>query len=349
MAIIADKNITPSRLAWLCTLPVIALLFILLLLAHVPWLWIGIILLLSTALSYWLINYSLNYFFFRKIKLIYKFISSTKANYQEEALQELLPQTNNLSDVSKEVIDWAQNQKDEIELLQQTENFRRDFLMNLSHEIKTPIFSVQASLHTLQQGAAEQADTRQKFLNNAIRGIDRLAILINELDEITKLESGGIELNKQKFNFKELAEEVFDDLYNIAEPKQIQLKFKEGCNPNISVFADRLKINQVLINLITNAIKYGNTGGYCTVAIYTVDGRQAYIEVTDNGVGIGEDEVTRVFERFYRTTEGRNKNNKGTGLGLAIVKHIVEAHGHTVYCRSAVNVGSSFGFGIDVA
>jgi two-component system, OmpR family, phosphate regulon sensor histidine kinase PhoR len=347
MQLYPDKNITPRYLAIVSAIILFAISIIVLLFLNISFITIIVvssIFGLSTGLIFF---YTLNYFFYRKIKLIYKFISQTKANYQEESLQELLPQNYNINEVSEDVIKWAQTKHDEIEQLKSNELYRRDFLMNFSHEIKTPIFSVQGYLHTLNNGAINDINVRDKFLINATKGIDRLAMLVSEIDEISKLEIGEMVLIKTEFKILDLVQDAFEELQLDADAKHVSLSVKEGFKNDFTVYADQQKIKQALINLINNAIKYSNEGGAITAAVYLVDEKNVFLEITDHGIGIAEDQVPRVFERFYRTGEGRLKNSKGSGLGLAIVKHIIEAHGHTVTCRSALDVGSSFGFGLN--
>jgi two-component system, OmpR family, phosphate regulon sensor histidine kinase PhoR len=349
MQLFSDKNITPKYLAFICALFLFIVSVLFLFFLSFPFLkaiFAGLLISVSAGLLFY---YALNHFFYRKIKLIYKFIAQTKANYQEESLKDLLPIDTNINDASNEVMQWAQSKHFEIETLKQNEIYRRDFLMNFSHEIKTPIFSVQGYLHTLISGAINDENVRDKFLKNATKGIDKLADMVLEIDEISKLEIGDIKLNKSKFEILDLVHDTYAELQLEADAKGIELSIKEGARNKTTVFADRLKIKQVIANLVNNAIKYGRQDGHITAAIYNVDELNIYLEITDNGNGISESDVPRVFERFYRTDDGRQKNTKGTGLGLAIVKHIIEAHGHSISCRSAIGVGSSFGFGLSKA
>jgi two-component system, OmpR family, phosphate regulon sensor histidine kinase PhoR len=349
MQLFSDKNITPKYLAFICALFLFIVSVLFLFFLSFPFLkaiFAGLLISVSAGLLFY---YALNHFFYRKIKLIYKFIAQTKANYQEESLKDLLPIDTNINDASNEVMQWAQSKHFEIETLKQNEIYRRDFLMNFSHEIKTPIFSVQGYLHTLISGAINDENVRDKFLKNATKGIDKLADMVLEIDEISKLEIGDIKLNKSKFEILDLVHDTYAELQLEADAKRIELSIKEGARNKTTVFADRLKIKQVIANLVNNAIKYGRQDGHITAAIYNVDELNIYLEITDNGNGISESDVPRVFERFYRTDDGRQKNTKGTGLGLAIVKHIIEAHGHSISCRSAIGVGSSFGFGLSKA
>lgn len=297
--------------------------------------------------AFFLINYVLQEFIYRKVKLIYKFISNTKATQREEFFnQEILPQKS-LDEVKEEVAKWAEDRKGEIERLESNEQFRKEFLMNLAHELKTPIFTTQGYIDTLLDGAIHDGAVNQQFLQNASKSIDRLADLVSDLDEISKLESNRIPIIKQEFIIQDLIRDVFEELSQKASFKKIKFSIKAGCQSPVEVFADKQKIKQVLVNLIENSVKYGRENGETTAGIYEMDNKTVFIEITDNGSGISEDQVPRVFERFYRTDTARSRSEGGTGLGLAIVKHIIEAHNHTVNCRSTIDVGSSFGFTLD--
>ncbi len=298
--------------------------------------------------SYLMVYYVIERFIYRKIKLIYKFISQTKATKREEFFaNELLPQKT-IEEVGDEVAKWAEERKVEIERLQNNEQFRREFLMNLAHELKTPIFSAQGYIDTLLNGAMQDEKVSIIFLQKAEKSIDRLSDLVNDLDEISQLESNRLPVNKTLFVIQDLIKDVFDELSQKAMNKKIKLSIKKGCEQNIDVYADALKIKQVLVNLIENSINYGKENGETNAGIYVVDGKEVFIEITDDGIGIHEEQIPRVFERFYRTDTARTRNAGGTGLGLAIVKHIIEAHNHTVTCRSKVDVGTSFGFTLDI-
>lgn len=307
----------------------------------------GVSFLIIGVFTYTLVFYTVQKFIYRKIKLIYKFISQTKATKREEFYNnEILP-PKTIDDVRNDAYKWAEERKSEIEKLESNVEFRKQFLMNLAHELKTPIFATQGYIETLLAGALHDDKVNETFLQNASKSIDRLAELVDDLDEISKLESNQIPIVKSEFVIQQLIKEVFDDLSFKSTPKQINLSIKNGCDKPINVFADRQKIKQVLINLIENSIKYGKEKGSTTAGIYEVDNKTVYIEITDDGLGILEANVPRVFERFYRTDSARSRNVGGTGLGLAIVKHIVEAHNQTVSCRSTLDVGSSFGFTLD--
>ena len=295
-------------------------------------------------LSYFFPKFLIEKYFSRKIKLIYKFINQTKASKREEFfLNKILPKKN-LDEVSEEVFQWADQRKAEMELLEKNEAFRKEFLQNLSHEFKTPAFAIQGYLETLISGAMDNPEVSKKFLNNAYKNTERLINLISDLDEITKLESGKQQLHYQQFIIQDLVSEVFDSLMIKTQPKNIKCRIKKGCEQPLSVYADKEKIRQVIINLVDNAIKYGNQEGIVEASIYRTDDKNVLFEISDDGIGIAEEHLLRIYERFYRTDYGRSRNIGGTGLGLAICKHIVEAHGQIIHVRSKPGVGTTFGF-----
>jgi two-component system phosphate regulon sensor histidine kinase PhoR len=280
----------------------------------------------------------------KKIKLIYKFIHQTKASKREEFFQKnVLPQQS-LEEVGEEVLKWADDRKAEMEVLERNEAFRKEFLQNLSHEFKTPAFAIQGYLETLIEGAADNLEVNKKFLQNAHKNTERLIHLISDLDEITRLESGKQEIHYQSFVIQDLINEVYESLSIKTSHKKITCQIKKGCEQPLLVYADKEKIRQVLINLVDNAAKYGNEDGRIEASIYKTDEKTALIEITDTGIGIAEEHLPRIFERFYRTDYGRSRNIGGTGLGLAICKHIIEAHGQFIQARSTQGVGTTFGF-----
>ena len=297
--------------------------------------------------SFTLILFTLEKFIYRKIKLIYKLIHQTKATKKEEMyFKYILPQKG-IDEVREDVEKWAQRRNEEIELLRQNEAYRKEFLQNLAHEFKTPIFAIQGYVDTLLNGALEDEVVSKKFLENTSRNVDRLVNLMNDLDEISKLERGEQLLYKQKFIIQELIREVFDSLSITAAQKNIRYSIKKGCESPLMVFADKEKIRQVLINLVENAIKYGKLNGSIVASSYRTDEKTVLIEISDDGIGIEEEHLHRIFERFYRTDAGRSRDKGGTGLGLAICKHIIEAHGHSIHVRSTSDVGTTIGFTLD--
>lgn len=344
-----QKNITPLGISLWSSAFISLLAALAVWLVSSKWLFAGVTFLILFSISSYITYTLINQFVYRKVKLIYKFISQTKATPREEFYNaELLPQKT-IEDLNVDVMQWANERKVEIERLQSNEQFRKEFLMNLAHELRTPIFSSQGYIHTLLDGALHDEKVNQTFLNNAAKSIDRLADLVDDLDVISSLEANRIPLQKTTFVMQDLIKDVFDELQQSSNKKGVSLKIKKGCETPISVYADKSKIRQVLINLVENSIKYGRENGVTTAGVYVIDGHNVYVEITDNGFGILDEHIPRVFERFFRTDAARDRNVGGTGLGLSIVKHIVEAHNHSVTCRSKVDVGSSFGFTLDKA
>lgn len=294
-------------------------------------------------LVFFVVRFLVEKFIHKKIKLIYKFIHQTKVSKREEYfLKNVLPQQS-IKEVGEEVLQWADQRKNEMEVLERNEAFRKEFLQNLSHEFKTPAFAIQGYLETLIAGASEQPEIRKRFLENAFKNTERLINLISDLDEITKLESGKLALHHQNFVIQDLIIDVYEALQIKSAGKKINCLIKKGCEQPITVYADKEKIRQVLINLVENAIKYGNAEGNIEAGVYRTD-NSVLIEITDDGIGIAEEHLSRIFERFFRTDYGRSRNIGGSGLGLAICKHIVEAHGHFIQVRSKPGIGTTFGF-----
>lgn len=295
------------------------------------------------TLTFIVILFGLELFIYRKIKLIYKTIhhfktSSIKTpnyidNYNLDPIKR----------VNEEVLEWANDQKREISQLKAAEEFRKEFLGNVSHELKTPIFNIQGYIETLLDGAMNDDEVKIKFLQKAASSAERLNTLVNDLLDISKMESGSLRLNIRDFDICELSKEVFDSYSKPAGDKHIKLKIKEGCDEPFWVMADKDRVRQVLNNLIGNSIAYGNENGTTNIGFYDMDD-QYLIEVSDDGDGIEAEHLPRLFERFYRTDKSRSRNSGGTGLGLSIVKHIIEAHQQTINVRSTVGKGTTFGF-----
>jgi two-component system, OmpR family, phosphate regulon sensor histidine kinase PhoR len=341
---LSRKNFSPQQLsaltAFALALPISIGIFV-----FKPVWWIALLsFVVIFAGSYGLILYTLQTFIYRKIKLIYKFIYQTKASKREEFYyKHILPQKS-IDEVRQDVEAWAVQRKEEIEMLQENEAYRKEFLQNLSHELKTPIFAIQGYVDTLLGGALGNPDVNKKFLQSTSRNVDRLVNLVDDLDEISRLESGEQQLYKQNFVIQDLLKDVYETLSIKADEKEIKCTIKKGCEFPLTVFADKEKIRQVFINLVDNAIKYGKQGGLIEASFYKVDGQRILIEISDDGSGIAEDHLNRIFERFYRTDLARSRKVGGSGLGLSICKHIIEAHGQTIHVRSKIDVGSTFGF-----
>lgn len=342
------KNFSAQQIAAFTALPLAIVVAVTGYLYEAKWTVIVVAVAGFYLLSYLLIAFMLRRFIYRKLKLIYKLIYQTKATKKEEFYYNTILPQKSIDEVREDVEVWAGNHKEEIEVLKQNEIFRKEFLQNLSHELKTPVFAVQGYIDTLINGALENPEVNKKFLGNAARNVSRLVSLIYDLDEISKLESGEQLMFKENFVIQELINDVFETLSINAEEKQIKCYIKKECELPLTVYADKEKIRQVLINLVDNAIKYGKPGGTVEASAYRMEGKRILVEITDDGAGISEEHLPRIFERFYRTDLARNRKIGGSGLGLSICKHIIEAHGQTIHVRSKVDVGTSFGFTLPI-
>ncbi len=341
---VSQKNFSPQQLSAITALALAIPISIGIYFFEPVW-WIGFISFSIIFLgSYLLITYILQNFIYRKIKLIYKLIYQTKATKREEFYNKYILPQKSIDEVREDVEQWAEQRKEEIEQLQQNEAYRKEFLQNLSHELKTPIFAIQGYIDTLLGGAIDKPEVNKKFLQSTSRNVDRLVNLVGDLDEISKLESGEQLLYQQNFIIQDVLKEVYESLSFKAVDKEIKCVIKKGCEQPLTVFADKEKIRQVLINLVENAIKYGKQNGIVESSFYKIEGENILIEISDNGYGIVDEHLNRIFERFFRTDLARSRRIGGSGLGLAICKHIVEAHGQTIHVRSKLDVGTTFGF-----
>ncbi len=305
--------------------------------SYLPWL-LGLALF---VLAYFMIRLGVEQFVYSKVKIIYKNIHELKIGSETE--EEELARSADLDKVTKEVSEWATQNRNEIAELRERENFRREFIGNISHELKTPIFNIQGYLLTLLDGAIDDQEINRRYLKRANKSVDRMINIIEDLEVIAALESDRVQINYESFDLTELVEGVFELLEDKAHKKHVQFKIKKDLDRPLKVMADRAKIEQVLINLVGNAIKYGNENGLVEVRFFDMD-KHILTEVSDDGIGIPPEDVPRIFERFYRVDKSRSRDAGGTGLGLSIVKHIIEAHKQTINVRSSENKGSTFSF-----
>jgi len=307
------------------------------------WFNVALTFIISLSTSYVVFYYLIERYVYSKIKLIYKLIHSLKLGKDlKDALGEYVSD-DPITDVEEEVKEWARAKKTEIDALKNQEQFRREFLGNISHEFKTPLFAIQGYIEALREDGFEDPELAEKFLDKAARNVERLSFLIKDLDAISKLESGEVPINYEKFDLSQLIREVIESMEIKSKDYKIELIFKDKYQSPTWVNADREKIRQVLVNLMGNSLKYGKEHGTTSIKTFELHD-QILVEVTDDGVGIEEQYLPRVFERFYRTEKSRSRQIGGSGLGLAIVKHIVEAHQQTISVRSTIGVGSTFGF-----
>ena len=341
------KNLSPQQLAAFTALALALPIAGGVWLIRPDWIIALVSLVVTFVGSYLLIRFVLESFIYRKIKLIYKFIYQTKATKREETYYKYILPQKGLDEVSEDVQQWAEQRSAEIELLKSNEAYRKEFLQNLAHEFKTPIFAIQGYVDTLLNGAMDNPEVNKRFLENAARNVERMVNLVEDLDEITRLESGQQPLYKENFVIQDMIRETYEALSIKTSAKNIRCSIKKGCDYPVTVFADKEKIRQVINNLLENATKYGKQEGSIVASVYNTDGRHVLIEFSDDGIGIAEEHLPRIFERFYRTDRGRSRNIGGTGLGLAICKHIIEVHGQTIHVRSKVDVGTTIGFTLE--
>jgi two-component system phosphate regulon sensor histidine kinase PhoR len=290
---------------------------------------------------YLVVYYSMNSFIFEKIKPIYKTIHDV--NFAGKSLRRELEETDIIEDVQYDVMQWAKRKTKEIKQLRQLEKYRREFLGNVSHELKTPIFNIQGYVLTLLDGGLEDQSINRLYLERTEKSINRLISIVNDLESISRLESGELKPEFSRFNLVRLVEEIFEDHEVMARESKIRLKLEKPPDKAQFVSADRKRIQEVLNNLIVNSVKYGKEGGNTIIRFHDME-ENILVEITDDGMGISEKDLPRIFERFYRTDKSRSREMGGTGLGLSIVKHIIEAHRQTINVQSRLNEGTSFTF-----
>ncbi len=289
--------------------------------------------------SFFVMQYRVEHFIYRRVKKIYDDVSLLESsNFRNQ------PITTDMATLTREVKKFATDKKLEIEMLKVREEYRREFLGNVSHELKTPLFTVQGYISTLLDGGINDKNIRKKYLERAEKGVERLIYIVQDLDMITKLEAGDLNIEMVPFNIVSLVQNVFDLLEMEASKKDILLLFDMKYNKPIMVIGDREKIEQVVINLVVNSIKYGKEKGSTEVSIENLTDDKVIVRVKDNGEGIEAKNISRLFERFYRVDKSGARSQGGSGLGLSIVKHIIEAHQERIYIESEFGVGSEFSF-----
>ncbi|OIQ21701.1 MAG: two-component sensor histidine kinase [Flavobacterium sp. MedPE-SWcel] len=292
--------------------------------------------------SFFVLQYRVEHFIYRRVKKIYDDVSLL-----ESASLRNKPITTDMATLTREVQKFARDKKIEIETLRVREEYRREFMGNVSHELKTPLFTVQGYLLTLLDGAMSDKTLRKKYLQRAEKGVERLVYIVQDLDMIAKLELGDLNLNHTKFNIIEVIQNVFDMLEMKADNKGIMLMFDMKYLKPIMVFGDRDKIQQVVTNLVVNSIKYGEENGTTEVSVEDLVNNKVIVRIKDNGEGIEQQHISRLFERFYRVDRSGARTVGGSGLGLAIVKHIIEGHDEKMYVESTYGEGSEFSFTLE--
>ena len=288
------------------------------------------------------VNLIVDRFYNRQIRSIYKNILQLRTP-GSNIISKQTPNEKVLSEINSILIEWEKGRNEEIDHLKELETYRKEFLGNVSHELKTPIFTIQGYIHTLIDGGIEDMDINMLYLQKAAKSLDRLISIVDDLESISKLEAGELIVEKRTFEITDLVREVLESLELRAQESNIRLTFGEGVEKPGYVYADKDRIRQVLINLVVNSVKYGRKGGHTKVMVKDEDEYFA-VEVRDDGIGIDKSHLNRLFERFYRIDKSRSREQGGTGLGLAIVKHIIEAHGEKITVDSEFGKGTAFTF-----
>lgn len=341
-------NPTPRQLAALTALTIAGMILVCSVLLKLSfynsynWVLVFVIPIFVWVVSYWVVSWILAQFIYTRVKLIYKTISTIKAPKQQ-ITDEVNLDNHILDDIENKVKEWGVERMKEVEDLRAQERFRRNFLGNINHELKTPIFNLQGYLNTLLEGAMYDENVNQKYLKKAIDNVDRLESIVEDLTTISKLETNELPLNIKAFDIEELFIEALSPLEHFLLENKCKVAFKREGSVPFMVEADRNLLRQVLDNLLTNAIKYGASGTKIKIGLYDMHNK-ILVEVADNGPGIAAEHLPHLFERFYRVDSARSRDVGGTGLGLSIVKHIIESHNQAVFVRSTEGVGTTFGF-----
>ena len=296
------------------------------------------IILLAALFTFMIFFLSFRFIIYKKIKSISEKIKSQRTTNNKQQTR-----NNVLNELDKEVTEWINERKEEIEKLQKLETYRKEFLGNVSHELKTPIFNIQGHILTLLDGGLEDPAINRDYLVRAEKNVDRMISIIEDLEAISQLETGELQLEFERFDILPVIKEIFESQEMKGKKRKINLTLMNTFEKPIFVFADKFRIKQVFTNLIVNSIKYGKEEGETRVKISDT-GENIIVEISDNGIGISKEHLPRLFERFYRVDKSRSREQGGTGLGLAIVKHLIEAHNQTINVMSTEGVGSVFSF-----
>ena len=296
------------------------------------------------SVSFFIIQYRVEHFIYKRVKKIYDDLTLLESSSFSSSQV-----TTDMTTLTKDIDRYAKHKKLEIEALKMREQYRKEFIGNVSHELKTPLFTVQGYISTLLDGAANDAILRDKYLKRADKGVERLIYIIKDLDMITKFEAGDLSLEIEPFDIVERIQNVFELLEMKAAKKKITLTFDMDYNTPIMVNGDKERLQQVISNLVVNSIKYGQTNGTTEVSIENLIKNKVIVRITDNGEGIEKEHIPRLFERFYRVDKSGSRKEGGSGLGLAIVKHIIEAHQEKLYIESEYGIGSEFSFTLEKA
>jgi len=342
------KTTSPRQLAVFLSVLTTFLTFVIILInlsvtINMQWLFLFFTLGIVFLSIFLIVNFSLNRFIFEKINPIYKTIYNF--NTKEEELKKEIGKKGIMEDINREVMLWAKNKTKEIAQLKQLERYRKEFLGNVMHELRTPIFNIQGYVLTLLDGGLEDANVNRAYLERAEKSINRIVSIVEDLESISRLESGSLKLQNEVFDLTALVRDVFESQEIAANTMNIKLILQQHPDKPVNVYADRRRIFEVINNLVANSIKYGISNGITRVAFLDV-GDNILTEISDDGIGIDEKHIPRLFERFFRIDKSRSRDMGGTGLGLSIVKHIIEAHNQTINVRSELDKGSTFSFSL---
>jgi len=341
---VSIKSSTPQKLSFFASIIITTFTAVLMVILHwFGWeIWMAVFIPISFLMCYFTILYILSVLINDKITPIYKTIREIPI--EGKRLTKLISgKTDIIAEVDQEVKQWAEDKLAEIDRLRDLEKYRKDFVGNVSHELKTPIFNIQGYILTLLDGGLEDPKINRLYLERTEKSIDRMISIVEDLESITKLESGEMKLNMEPFDLLKLTEEVFELELRDANGRRISMNLNVKANKPIIVRADKKRIFEVISNLVGNAIKYGKKGGNVNVGFYDMD-KMVLVEVSDDGIGIEKKDLIRIFERFYRVDKSRSRMQGGTGLGLSIVKHIIEAHEQTIHVKSQTDKGTTFTF-----
>lgn len=293
------------------------------------------------------ITYFMIMFFLQnKVRMIYRTMHELRSKKSREVRVKM--DTDVLGEINKDAMDWAQERRDEIKELEEREQFRREFIGNLSHELKTPLFNIQGYILTLLEGGLEDETVNREFLGRAARGVDRLTRIVDDMDLISKLESGIMDMKFERIDLMGVIEDTVASMSIRAAEAEMSIKVKKPLDKPLMVMADKARLGQIFMNLLANSIRYGKEGGHVWIDVLDIEG-QLWVEVKDDGVGISKQHLPRLFERFYRIGKSRSRHEGGSGLGLAIVKHIIDAHDQTITAASKEGEGTTFTFTLQKA
>jgi len=313
---------------------------------ELPLLYMVLLVLLCFAIIFPATYYLIKYFLQHKVRMIYRTLHELKSARSE--VQHIDMDTDVLDEINRETQEWAREKKEEIKELEERELYRREFIGNLSHELKTPLFNIEGYILTLLEGGLEDENVNRDFLERAASGVERLTRIVEDMDMMSKLESGVLDMKVEKFDLMGVIAEVLKAMEQKAQNAQLDLVSKNALDRPVMILGDKDRIAQVFINLLNNSIRYGNEGGQVSIDILDIEG-QLWVEVKDDGIGISREHLPRLFERFYRVGTSRSRNKGGSGLGLAIVKHIIDAHGQTITVASSEGKGTTFTFTLQKA